>query len=291
MSEQKDADKQLQQQTNQMFNIAERDVMNYVADFLDEVPSVVFKDEVPTIVEPFILLPLDDYKKRICLKFHMVSLDSNGHPIHTSDQTILDTAVPIVNLLKYEKVKEGLGFLFYCAKNVYASIAHSSLIDNKAITNTQLEFNQDEPNGYPNWSFQPKFYHEVSLKIKFLEETLGRVVYIKQHTSEFPKNIVDDAHVEYVNIVNTLIATKKDNTAEIQAVEKKINDEFSKRAYLGIFITELSVDDLPKPIMSEKEDIGIQNNNMPKISGSLYEDTDNAVELSTVETDLKNICL
>ncbi len=293
MSDKKEPDaankEKLQQQTNQMFNIAERTVMNYMANFLEEEPGAIFKDEIPTTSEPFILLPLEDYKKHVCLRFHMLALDSENKPIDPADQAVVDAAMPVSNLLKYEKVREGVGFLFYCAKNVYAALMHGSMVDNKPLTNTQLEFEQGGSVSQTQWAFQPRFYHTATLKIQFLEETLGRIMHIKQNHSDFPANVVKDANDEYKNVVDAIIQAKGELTAASQTEEKKINDDFMTRARLTVFITELHEDDLPKPITSADEDIGAQNASMPKISGSLYEDPGNAAALPDLEQDLKDM--
>ena len=47
--------------TNQIFNIAEARVMEFISKFLDEHPNIVFIDEIPKYVEPLILLPFADY--------------------------------------------------------------------------------------------------------------------------------------------------------------------------------------------------------------------------------------
>jgi hypothetical protein len=258
---------ELKQQTNQIFNVAEVVVMDYIAKFLNDEPAAVFSDDMPTFVEPFILLPLDDYKKNICLKFNMIPVDPSGSAINAKDQDIISQSIGMNELVKYEKVREGVGFLYYCAKRVYASVIHTCMIDNKSLASTQLELSQE------NWSFRPQFFHEVSLKKRLLEETLGRIMYMRQNSSEVSAEMLAEANAEHDNVVNTLIALNKEHTADIKDTEAKINADFAGRARLQVFVTELHKNDLPKPITNEADDLAVQNASMPKISGSMYADS------------------
>lgn len=260
-----EAKQQARQEMTQIFNIGENAVMNYIANFLDDAPSVVFNTDIPDPSEPFILLPLEDYKKHICLKFNMVSLTKAGLPVNPADQSIIDGSVCIDDVCMFDKVREGVGFMFYCAKTVYSSIIHTSMIDNKPLTNTELDFNQ------ANWSFQPKFYHDTSLKIKFNEKILGKIMYIRKKREDFPPETVANADNDYKQVIDTLVELGKKNTEVIKDDEDDINSDFYKRPRLQVFITELHEKDLPKPIMSASEDMSIQNAKLPKISESAFD--------------------
>ena len=63
--------------TNQMFNIAERPVMEFISKFLDEPINVIFNDELPTYVQQLTLLPIKEYREGICLKFTIKPIVSN----------------------------------------------------------------------------------------------------------------------------------------------------------------------------------------------------------------------
>ena len=106
-------------QTNRIFNIAEQHVMNFIAQFLDETPNAIFNDPLPTYVEPLILLPFDEYKKDTCIKFTI-------KPVNLSKETPVST-INIDNIIMHKKVKEGIGFLWYCIKEVFTSIVASSI--------------------------------------------------------------------------------------------------------------------------------------------------------------------
>lgn len=257
----------LQQQTNQIFNIAEVPIMNYIAIFLEEDANAIYKDNIPTFTEPFILLPLDDYKKEICLKFNMVPVNSNNMAINPDNQKLIDEAVPMSDLVNYDKVREGIGFLYYCAKSVYTSVVYADMIDNKILANTKLELDQKD------WSFYPYFRHEINTKKQFLEETLDRIVLMKKNRSEFSSHDMKDVDTEYHKIVDTLTQLNNEYTDEIKEIETNINKDFIDRPKMRIFITELHEDDLPKPITNFNEDMEAQNAKMPRISGPMCNDS------------------
>ena len=102
----------LKKQTNQVFNMVENPVMEYISKFMEETPNIIFKQDIPSFIEPFILLPWGDYKKDICIKFTLV-------PINSTDLTCKEK---IDSLIKHENIKEAIGFLFYCVKIVYTSV-------------------------------------------------------------------------------------------------------------------------------------------------------------------------
>ena len=136
---QKEEKNRLHGQMNQIFNLTEAPLMNFIAEFLNENPSKIFHDAVPGFHEPFILMPLEDYKKDICLKFTLKNIkDSDDDPSRVEN---------IKSLLKHEKVREGIGFLYYSIKNVYAAILSKALVDNKPMLKIKMSLDEN------NWTF------------------------------------------------------------------------------------------------------------------------------------------
>ena len=70
----KQHDDKVRQQKMQIFNIAEKPIMEYISSFLEETPNTVFNSDIPTESDPLILLPIDDYKKDVYLKFTLKTI-------------------------------------------------------------------------------------------------------------------------------------------------------------------------------------------------------------------------
>lgn len=243
----------IQGQTNQIFNIAECVVMEFISHFLEEDPSVVFKDKIPQYVEPLILLPLEDYKKNICLKFTM--------RIIGPDEDMDDRIRFINTLIKHEKVREGLGFLFYCVKNVYSAVVETAVINKKPLINTK--FGLDEQNHL----FYPRFHHELNHKKEFFETALGNIMGMQSRKDEFSKEMLDDANKEFHNLVKLVSEVNAQITPEITKLEKEINESYSNKPRIGIFIEELHKNDLPVAKNMKST--------LPTISGPTYEEPAN----------------
>ena len=243
----------LRQQTQQIFNIVEKPIMEYISSFLEESPSVIFKDEVPKESDPLILLPLDEYKKDKYLKFTLKIINPND----LIPQRIDD----INNIIHYEHVKESMGFLLYCIKSAYPSIIASSMINNKPMVHTHLALNES------NWTFYPVFSHELSIKKKFLEDSLSKILYMKQQTEQpLPPEMLDEVNKEYNNVITTLNQVQRDITPEIIEHEKKINAEYNSKPVIGIFFEEIVKRQLPKPKYQQEQP------KLKPISDKSYED-------------------
>jgi hypothetical protein len=240
----------IQGQTNQIFNIAESVVMEYISHFLEEEASVIFKDTIPQYVEPLILLPLDDYKKNICLKFTMRTIGP--------DDDMSDRIRFINTLVKHEKVREGLGFLFYCVKNVYSAVVETSVINKNPLINTKIALDEQ------NHLLYMRFQHELMQKKEFFELALGNIMEMRSRRDEFPKNILDDADKEFHNLVKMVAEVNAQITPEIAELEKEINKSYVNKPRIGIFVEELHRDELPSAKNMKPA--------LPAISGPTYAD-------------------
>ena len=250
--EQKEA--KLKQQTTQIFNIAEKPVMEFITAFLREDPAVIFKDDIPAESDPLILLPINEYKKNIYLKFTL-------KPITNKMASEGDRIKNINDIIEYEHIKESIGFLLYCVKSVYPSIVASNMINNKPMVNIDLELNES------HWVFYPKFNHELTIKKKFLDESLSRIRYIKKQKEEpVPADMVKELDKEFGNIIIEVGKVNNELTSEIVENEKKINDSFVDKPILGIFVEEIKKSQLPKP------KYGAEQPKLPVISSQSYED-------------------
>jgi hypothetical protein len=238
----------LQGQTNQIFNIAEKIIMQYIADFLGESHEIIFKDALPTYVEPLILLPIDDYKKNICIKFDMdiANYSQNDHAKRIAN---------IKKLLIHEKVREGLGFLFYCIKNVYSAVLASSLINNKPLLNMVLELDEER------WCFVPKYYHDLSHKKRFHEIMLNTVLQQKyKQDGEINPELNKKLH-ELIQKIKTL---QNDITPEIKQTEHDINESYDQKPVIVISLIDIHKTKLPNPKNKQAP--------LPQISQTQYED-------------------
>lgn len=229
-----------QRKTNQIFNIAERPVMDFISAFLEEPNNVIFKDDSPTYIEPLILLPMHDYKEGVCIKFTI-------KPINLSEERT-EQPLSINSVIEHPKVKEGIGFLWYCVKEAYTAIVATAMFNNKPLSCTSMDLNETD------WVFYPKYASELTHKKNFLENALGKLMYIKKNISDFPPEMSDEIIKEFPRIEDQLKDVNSKLTPEIIMSEKTINDTYTNKAVLGIFIEEILESDLPKPILSESDE-------------------------------------
>jgi hypothetical protein len=242
----------------QIFNIAEKPVMEFLALFLDEPHETIFRDELPIASDPLILLPLADYKPDTYIKFTIkpinladVSSESVSNDTVSNDTVSNDSSNSISNdsircgvinnIIEHQLVKNGVGFLWYCVKEVFASIIASSMINNKPLQNITIELNEQ------NWTLYPKYLCDLSHKKNFLEQAVIKLTNITENRDKFDGDIADveknlqSAMLELTNVNNQI-------TPEVLAEEIKINNSYSSQIVLAIFTEEIFEKDLPKRV-------------------------------------------
>ena len=250
-SKTKDADSKLK--AFQIFNIAEKPVMEFLALFLDEPHETIFRDELPIESDPLILLPLADYKPDTYIKFTIkpINLEDDSSESVSNDISNSISNVSVSNdsircgvinkIIEHQLVKNGVGFLWYCVKEVFASIIASSMINNKPLQNITIELNEQ------NWTFYPKYLCDLSHKKNFLEQAIIKLTNITENSDKFDGDIADveknlqSAMFELTNVNNQI-------TPEVLAEETKINNSYSSQMVLGIFTEEIFEKDLPKRV-------------------------------------------
>lgn len=248
-------EQKLQQQTQQIFNIAEKPIMEYIATFLEELPTVIFHDNIPEESDPLILLPIEEYKKDIYLKFTLKVVEYNNKE---SDANRISN---INDIIQYDNVKESIGFLVYCIKSVLPSIVASNMINNNPMLHIDLNLNES------NWSFYPVFKHDLTIKKNFCEDSISKIMYMKQQKDEpLPDEMVAELNKELNTIIQSISKINLEITPEILEEEKKINMSYVDKPILGIYVTELSKDQLPKSKCINNEQ------QLPVISNKSYED-------------------
>ena len=250
-------EQKLQQQTQQIFNIAEKPIMEYIATFLEELPATIFHDNIPEESDPLILLPIDEYKKDLYLKFTLKVVDSENN------ESEINRITDINDIIHYKNVKESIGFLVYCVKSVLPSIIASNMINNKPMIHIDLDLNEN------NWSFNPVFKHELTIQKNFYDDSISKIMYMKQQKEEpLPDEMVAKLNEELLNIIQAISKINLDITPEILENEKKINMSYVNKPVLGIYVTEISKDQLPKPKYVNNE-----QPQLPVISNKSYEDS------------------
>ena len=206
---------------HQMFNIAERHVMMFISSFLEEPHDTLFRDDLPHDSDPLILLPFVDYKSDTCIKFTIKMITGN-------DERDLSH---INEIVRHQLVKNGIGFLWHCVKEVFASVVSSSLIIKTPLENIYIELNEQ------NWTFYPKYLSELSYKKIILESIILKL----ENMDYSPNNIIDRNNAVFeLNKINEQI------TPELLDEEQSINKLYYAKQKLGIFIDDMSVHDLPK---------------------------------------------
>ena len=217
--------------THQIFNIAEKPIMEFISQFLDEPHDTIFRDDLPNTSEPLILLPLAEYKNDVYIKFTV-------NPIKLSDDN--RSKVLINNIIENQVVKNGIGFLWYCIKEVFTSVVLSSLINKNPLDNIIIELDEQ------NWTFYPKYLCELSHKKNLLENTINKLTNLKE-TNPNSDNI-NDINKTLYNAITELNKVNEEITPEMLADECRINESYSNNVVLGIFTEEINKEDLPKPI-------------------------------------------
>lgn len=223
--------------TNQMFNIAERPVMEFISKFLDEPINVIFNDELPTYVQQLTLLPIKEYKEDVCLKFTIKPIVNN---LSDNDKKMSNDIID--KIIKNGKVKEGIGFIWYCIKEVFKSLVLSSMINKASMENITIELNEN------NWEFYPKYSHDITQRKNYYENILSELIYYKKNIDKFPETLTTDINAEYIKTVNELIIINKEIESMPTLIddEEKINETYRKNVTLGIFVEECLEKDLPR---------------------------------------------
>jgi hypothetical protein len=248
--------KQREEQSKQMFGMSEKPIMRYIAAFLDETPEAIFLDTMPDVEDPLILLPMDDYKKDICIKFTLANVGP-------------DYKLDLKNLIKHDLIKEAIGFLYYCVRSVYGSIISSTLINKNAMSTTILSLDEE------NWVFTPQFMHEDTKKREFLQEALSKLMHMMKDP-EIDNSMLPKINEEYKKVLVTL-AQLGEPSDEIKSLEEQINKTYAIKPRLGIFVEEIHRDQLPKP----KTDSTKPPQELPSISGGLYANASKGDKKST----------
>lgn len=241
-----DEKKEIEYKTNQIFNIIEKPLMEYISEFMNEESSVLFKDDVPEDSDPLILIPIPEYKDNVYLKFTLnTQLKINDN----------NRITKINNVIKYQNVKDAIGFLLYCIKSALPSIVISGMINNKPMLNINLCLDET------NWVFYPKFQHDLTIKKIFLDETIINILNKKQQSDLTNENI-QDLNNEFQKTILLLNEIKSQITPNILNLEEKMNKNYNSKPVLAINIEEILHHELPKK----------NTNKLPIISNLNYED-------------------
>lgn len=249
--------------TDQIFNIAERPVMEFISKFLDEPINVIFNDRLPTFTENLTLLPIKEYKEEVYLKFIIKPIISG---LSNDDKKLSNNIIN--DIIKLKQVKEGIGYLWYCIKEVFKSIVLSSMINKAPMENITIELNEN------TWEFYPKYSHDITQKKNYYENILSELVYYRKNIDKFPEMLSVDVNEEYIKTVNELSIINQDieNIPNLIESEEKINESYTKNFVMGIFVEECLESDLPKIKDMSKHNINeyMNNNNIENELTTLF---------------------
>jgi hypothetical protein len=256
-SEQKANDKAVNQ-THQIFNIAEKPMIDFISQFLEEPVSVLFTEELPSFTEPLILMPLEDYKENVYVKFSIIPIPSEQ--IKSDDD--IQRVNNIKSMIKHERVREGIGFLYYCIKHVYASLISVAMINNNQLLNLKVKLDEN------NWVFYLEFYHELTHQKEFYKEVLQTTLQAREQYDNLDEEKKQLLNNEFTKSVTKLKEIETQITPKIKQEEIDTNKLYKTRVKLGIFIEDLDEKDLPKkPELPKNKNM---LSNLPSISESLY---------------------
>ena len=235
--------------------MGERPIMLYIKSLYSSIHGAdisdldIFEDRIPIVEDPLILMPWEDYKKDICLKFTIKPV-ARGYSLDLGE------------LAKHENVIQGIGFIYYAMRTVYASVVSSSVLkDKKYLNNTLLELDQTTLNMYP------RHYHPKTITLNMLNQQLSNVL-----NEKIDNKFSNEQSVEFQSIVKQINLIEQQITEDEKDEERKNNNMLDNLPILGIAIEELHIDKLPKPILSKEDEDRHFKQTMPNITNASYLD-------------------
>lgn len=227
-------DSTIKSQTDHIFNMCEKPVMNFICKFLDETPNILFKDKIPTFSEPLIIKPISNFDKDKVIIFQVKTFKN-------VDEYNNNKKDDINNIIQYNEIKEAIGFLFYSIKNVYGPIVSETLINNKPMLNNILELN------YENWTFYPKYVNNTLLKINFLKQTLDNICELKKNNQNDNLKLIE-LNKEYDNINSILYNIEEDKDLLENDIKNDniINKNYYNKPVIGIILNLVDSKNLNK---------------------------------------------
>jgi hypothetical protein len=262
---------------NRVFNIAEKPVRDFITNWVANKEVVLFTDETPTYVEPLILLPFDEYKEGVCLKF---TISSEPYAPHTLVEPNPGGFLDIDDIIEHKKVKEGIGFLLFCVKETFASVVRSSMAsmfpigEEVNMKHVHIELNET------NWTLCPKYIDPAIQYKEDLEIALGKMMYVQKNLDKFSPDVAKKLMEQYPKLIDELAKDSSKPGIDIYNNDKTLNNGFLERSVIHIRVEEMLEKDLPKQIRPEDVekiiDIGEKNNDICEES---YDIEDNVGKL------------
>ena len=213
---------------HRMFNVAERPVMELICNILDETPDIVFKDPITDITESLVI-SLD--KKDVCIKLTLTTVKNSD----VTDSTLLNSIIDI------QLVKESIGFLWYCVREVFSATVLASMINKKTMGNIVIDLNES------NWKLFPRYLNDLSFKVRILEDMGKKIATISPEKTN-----------ELHNIYTEICELKNKITPEMLNNDNAVSASFNSSIY--ILAEEIRVDDLPKHSEPHSEPYDIESN-------------------------------
>ena len=234
----------IKRQTDHIFNIGEKPVMEYICNFLEDSANVLFSDEIPIFSEPLIIKPIHDYNKNKFIIFRLQAFKN----VEELDKCDNINRVDMINsIIRYKEAKEAIGFLLYVVKNVHATIVAKTLTNNKPMINNVLDLNEEK------WLFHPKYLSDISMKNNFLTQTLNDINELKLNQHNDRMINVNELNNEYRKVSEMLKQNVDSITDEDKELEKNINDGYKEKAVIGILIDIIHSSDLKKHLNKVQE--------------------------------------
>ena len=217
-------------QIDRIFNIAEYPVMEFISKFINDSPSSIFIDNSVKYKEPLILLPFKEYDINKYIQFNLV-IDLRSKIVQK---------IPIDSIIKHKPVRDGIGFLWHCVREVFESIISSNLINKKNMENITIELDEK------NWFFYPKYTNHLSTKKIELENVIHKIDYVNNNLNKFTPDESIKINNEFKNAINQLEILNIQINKEILDDDQKINESFLHRHIIYIQMDEILEADLPK---------------------------------------------
>lgn len=193
MEEQEQKEQKIKEHAHRVFNILEKPMMEFIANYLEAPEEKVFVDKIPPISEPIILNPVDEKEEYL----HLIwNCDSH------------DTTTNLKEYVHHSSVKQSIGFLLQSAEMVYGSLIARGLQDEyrKQLQNFVLSFDENT----------------LSFKLMFQSEQERKIIILNKYASELVKKMQDRKYDEHKQDITTKI---HQTSASLNKIKQELTDE------------------------------------------------------------------
>jgi hypothetical protein len=228
-----------QQNITKMFNICERPLMLYIADYLNKPVKEIFVADniLPDTVEPIVYFPIKEYKDDVYLSFSLekVAADySNG---------LADSP-----LMKLDIIKEGIDYIHGAVLEIFRVLTENCMESSSGIAQESIHLVFDQKSG----TFRPVFIYPERRRFLNITSLLQMLEDFKKadangHSKFDEMSATEkDTYDHQISQLYILVNQIDFNVDDANALEESRNKALVTVDRLGIVMRELSLEELPQ---------------------------------------------